>query len=212
MATSTVRTAEPQSIGGAHPVRRAIALLIIWVAAILSAFGYLMAYSGTPGESSESPSRWPMTSKIHRNVERPTLLMFIHPRCPCTRASLEELSRIVARCRGRAEVHTVVVLPENAPAGWGQTDLYRQAAAIADIIMDVDARGTEARLFHGTTSGYTLLYDADGALLFSGGITGARGHEGDNDGENAVVGWLEKGHAALRAAPVFGCPLFDPGA
>jgi len=188
-----------------------VTFLIIWVIAMLSAFGYLMAYSSTPGEAGRSPSRWPATSKIHRNPERPTLLMFIHPRCPCTRASLEELSRIVARCRGRAEVHTVVILPEEFPSGWEQTDLYQRAAAIPDMFIDVDERGTEAHLFFGTTSGYTLLYDANGTLLFSGGITAARGHAGDNAGEGAVVGWLERGHAVLRDAPVFGCPLFNRG-
>lgn len=212
MLTWKVRTAQPQPIGGAHSTSRIVTLLIIWAAVMLSAFGYLMAYSGTPGELSESPCRWPAASKIQRNVERPTLLMFIHPRCPCTRASLEELSRIVARCRARAEVHVVIVLPENLPSGWEQTDRYRQAAAIPDIIIDVDVHGTEAHLFHGKTSGHTLLYDANGTLLFSGGITAARGHAGDNESEDAVVDWLEKGHAALRDAPVFGCPLFDPGA
>ena len=212
METRIDCTSEPQPLGRAPSASRVVTLLIIWAAAMLSAFGYLMAYSSTPGEASQSPSRWPSESKIHRNIERPTLLMFIHPRCPCTRASLAELARIVARCKGRAEVHTVVILPETFPSGWEQTDLYRQAAAIPDMVIDVDERGSEAHLFAGTTSGYALLYDAYGRLLFSGGITAARGHAGDNAGEEAVVGWLETGHAALRDAPVFGCPLFDPGA
>ena len=36
--------------------------------------------------------------------------------------------------------------------------------------------------FGAETSGQTLLYDRDGRLLFSGGTTGSRGHDGDNAG------------------------------
>jgi len=65
-----------------------------------------------------------------------------------------------------------------------------------------------------------LLYDAAGALRFSGGITAARGHEGDSMGAAAILSLLsaaspavtaalapEARQTALRAAPVFGCPL-----
>ena len=63
-------------------------------------------------------------------------------------------------------------------------------------------------VFHAETSGQTALYDATGNLLFSGGITSARGHEGDNDGRAAVVSLLTSDGAEERETPVFGCPLF----
>ena len=49
-----------------------------------------------------------------------------------------------------------------------------------------DDDGAEARRFGAETSGQTLLYDARGALAFSGGITGARGHAGDNAGRASL--------------------------
>jgi len=69
----------------------------------------------------------------------------------------------------------------------------------------------EARRFGVETSGQTLLYDAGGRLIFSGGITGSRGHAGDNAGEAALVALLTSGQADRRATSVFGCPLFATG-
>jgi hypothetical protein len=73
-----------------------------------------------------------------------------------------------------------------------------------------DDGGAEASLFHAATSGQTALYDAAGNLLFSGGITRARGHAGDNAGLTAVVSLLTSGETEERGTPVFGCPLFAP--
>jgi hypothetical protein len=59
------------------------------------------------------------------------------------------------------------------------------------------------------------LYGPGGDLLFSGGITAARGHSGDNCGRSTIISLLteETANAPVRAGPaqtfVFGCPLFD---
>ncbi len=47
-----------------------------------------------------------------------------------------------------------------------------------------------------------------GTLLFSGGITGARGHAGDNAGRAAIVALLNQLNPATTATNVFGCSLF----
>ena len=39
---------------------------------------------------------------------------------------------------------------------------------------------------------------------------GSRGHEGDNDGRDAIVSLLEKGETDRDNTPVYGCPLFAP--
>ena len=60
---------------------------------------------------------------------------------------------------------------------------------------------------HASTSGQTLLFDRDGDLIFSGGITGGRGHSGDNAGRDAIVSLVESGESTLDETPVFGCSL-----
>jgi hypothetical protein len=47
-------------------------------------------------------------------------------------------------------------------------------------------------------------------LAFSGGITDSRGHEGDNDGADAILEIVSgPGVRAVARTPVFGCTLFD---
>ena len=54
------------------------------------------------------------------------------------------------------------------------------------VSVSSDQEGFEAKNFQSTTSGYVLLYDANGRLLFQGGITGSRGHSGENSGRDAI--------------------------
>jgi hypothetical protein len=70
-----------------------------------------------------------------------------------------------------------------------------------------DQGGVEARRFDVEGSGHVLLYAPSGKLLFSGGITPSRGHEGDNAGRSAIVSLILRGHAPVDHTPVFGCSL-----
>jgi hypothetical protein len=77
------------------------------------------------------------------------------------------------------------------------------------VTIHFDQGGREAGLFGAATSGQTDLYDAHGTLKFSGGITAARGHAGDNAGRDALAAWISTGTAHRPGAPVFGCALAD---
>jgi hypothetical protein len=81
------------------------------------------------------------------------------------------------------------------------------AAAIPGVHVISDERGAQARMFGALVSGQTLLYSATGSLLFSGGITGARGHEGDNPGRTVLTSMLTGQRADTVHTPVFGCYL-----
>jgi hypothetical protein len=71
----------------------------------------------------------------------------------------------------------------------------------------VDEGGREARRFGASVSGQTVVYDQGGRLRFAGGITGARGHAGDNAGRRQVMRQLASSAGAGGATPVFGCEL-----
>jgi hypothetical protein len=76
------------------------------------------------------------------------------------------------------------------------------------VLRDID--GAEARRFQAMTSGQTLLYDAAGRLQFSGGITIAKGHSGDNQGRSSIESLLSDVGSDTRATPVYGCPIQTP--
>jgi hypothetical protein len=168
-------------------------------------------YDNTPGQSARPPVHWPALTSLTRATDRPTLVMLAHPHCTCTRASLGELAEALARARTRPRTYILFMTPTYFRDGWEQTDLWRTAAALPDVTIVRDDDGRMAEQFGAATSGQTLLYDAQGVLLFDGGITGARAHAGDNVGRQSLVALLNREPAARSGTSVFGCSLFDPG-
>jgi hypothetical protein len=114
-------------------------------------------------------------------------------------------------CQGKLAATVLVLRPEGVADGWERTDLWDSAAAIPGVSVASDAGGAESRRFCAATSGQALLYAADGRLLFAGGITESRGHQGDNAGRSAVASHvLGSGPPAQPSrTPVYGCPLFN---
>lgn len=99
--------------------------------------------------------------------------------------------------------------PSGRDDSWAETDLAAQARAIPGVTLRPDPDGLEAKRFGLSTSGHTLVYGLKGDLLFSGGITSARGHAGDNDGRAAIVSLLSNRKPPKTRTPVFGCGIRD---
>jgi hypothetical protein len=185
-------------------------LASIWLASVTSGLGILFVYDHTAGADTSVPAHWPSRSKLPEDSAQPTLIMFAHPKCPCTRASIGELAVLMTHFRNRVNARVIFFRPKGSGEEWLDTDLWRSAEAIPGVIVQADQDGNEARCFQVTTSGHVLLYDVGGKLLFSGGITLSRGHSGDNEGSSAITKWLNHDLAAAAATPVFGCSLLNP--
>lgn len=184
----------------------------IWVVAVGIGFGTLLAYTTRAGNDVAAPARWPDSSSISRNSAFPTLLVFAHPCCPCTEATLEELAAIVARAGHRVSTRVVFLAgPKGDPAWTSRSRSWQKASSIPGAQIVRDEQGVEATRFGAETSGRTLLFDAAGRLVFQGGITGARGETGPNAGAEAVTRFLGEAPPGLPATPAFGCRLFALG-
>jgi hypothetical protein len=118
----------------------------------------------------------------------------------------------MARCQGQLSAYVLFLKPADTAPDWEKTALWRSVAAIPGVTVVSDEGGREARLFHSATSGQTILFDRTGRLLFSGGITAARGHSGDNIGRDTIISLVTTGRANRTKAPVFGCSLLNPEA
>jgi hypothetical protein len=184
-------------------------LALTWVAALGYGMQVLWKYETTPGPSAPVASDWPPGSIVPRQSRKPTLLMVAHPHCPCTRASLVELAQIMAHAPDGVTASVLFVKPSGAGADWDDTDLRRSAAAIPGVSVLTDDNGVEAARFGTRTSGHTLVFDRNGALVFSGGITATRGHAGANAGENAVLAALRQQTPGRHRTSVFGCSLAE---
>lgn len=122
---------------------------------------------------------------------------------------MAELNRTLTHCKDLVTPHVLFVRPKGVSDDWMDTSLRKSVEAIPGVKSQIDNEGREAALFGAESSGYVVLYNPDGKLLFSGGITSARGHEGDNAGENLVLVGLSGHVAKLKHTPVYGCSLQD---
>jgi hypothetical protein len=181
---------------------------VAWLAMVSWGLSIVWAYDNRPGADANPPRSWPAASALPRVTDRSTIVFLAHPQCACTRASLDELAQILARAPQAAKTYVLLLKPAGFENGWERTDLWRRAEALPNVTVLRDDGGVEARRFGVVTSGETLLYDRRGRLVYSGGVTGSRGHAGDNAGEAAVLALLTRGAADRSGASVFGCPLF----
>lgn len=187
------------------------AVVAAWLLAVCGGLAFLASHANRPGAVGVVPSTWPAGSRLERATDRATLVVGLHPGCPCSRATVEELDRLMARGHERVTVHALVLKPSGFAERWEETDVWRALAAIPGVRLHRDVDGVESDRFGAATSGQVALYDADGRLAFSGGITASRGHVGDNAGAEAIGALLDGAPrvAALRQTPVFGCALHD---
>lgn len=185
-------------------------LCVVWIAAIALGTAWMVRFDSSPGEPARAPANWPAAAGLARERGY-TLVMSAHPRCPCTRASLDELAIVMAASGNRMTARVLFFVPEDAPSEWWKTDLWQKAADIPAVTPVMDRGGMLQRVFGAETSGSVAVYDAAGRLQFNGGLTAARGQRGDNPGRVSLISLIESGEAA-RMTPVFGCPLRTPAA
>jgi hypothetical protein len=176
-----------------------VASVVCWVALISFGGWALSQHAWSAGAAAPAPAATSATG-------RPTLIVFAHPHCPCSRVTVAELAWVLDRCPGPVAVRVFLAAPEGAGEGWLDTPLRADAVRLTGAVLNTDD-GSEAERFGARTSGHTLVYDADGRLLFSGGVTAGRGHRGGNPGRDAVLAALREGRPGPNS-PVFGCPLF----
>jgi hypothetical protein len=187
-----------------------VAIGAFWLIAVAGGMRLLWTYENTSGAAGDPPANWPAESRIPRAPGLPTIVVMGHPKCPCTRATIGELAVMMARLHNRVTAVVVLVRPHGTPDGWDDTDLRRSAAEIPGVIVMSDLDEVEVDRFNAEVSGQTMLYNAGGELLFSGGITVSRGHSGDNAGRSSIVSLVTDGTAELSRTPVFGCVLRTP--
>ena len=192
-----------------EPTRGAVLWLVTWSIACGLGFAMLWSYGAAPGQAAAPPRIWPADCGIERARDALTVVMFVHPHCACTRASLAELHRFAARTDEHAALTVCVFRPAGAPDDWHRTGLWHAARRIPGVAVRRDDGGAAALCFGARTSGQVVAYDHAGSLVFHGGITPERGHSGDSLGLDALVALAGGIAPENRQTPVFGCPIHD---
>jgi len=188
-------------------------LIILWGTAVAFGFSLLLVHESTPGMANPLPAHWPTDIAVQRCPDRPLLLVFIHPQCPCTMATLSELERLLAEIEMPVQMTLILNCPVDQEIAWKKTAIWRRCESISKGSILVDFEGTMATKLRISTSGHCALYSAAGKLLFQGGITASRGHEGESTGRVAIREHLSftgrdiEKMQRITQTPVFGCEL-----
>ena len=181
--------------------------LLVWSLAVGYGLTVLWGYENAPGVAATAPADWPRDSRLPAPTGRPALVLVMHPQCSCSQATVSELARLRAHVGDGLDTYVLMFAPSTAAADWVRSSLWRTAEAVDGVVVIADPDGGEARRFGAVTSGQALLYDRNGRLRFSGGITGSRGHEGDNAGRSAIETLVREERAEHATTFVFGCSI-----
>lgn len=187
-----------------------IAIVTTWLAANVVGLTTIIIYSNTSGDTGEPEAMWNLPAEITLAQDRPTLVVFAHPKCPCTRATFSELERLQSARAGRFLTQIIFYEPQDSDASWRDTVLWNAARNYLDTTVHADPAGTIIDAAGARTSGTVALYSPEGALLYWGGITMARGHEGGNAGIDTIIALLDGQTRVQTHGLVFGCPLLGP--
>ncbi|WP_145116492.1 hypothetical protein [Botrimarina mediterranea] len=194
---------------------RTTALVAAWFAASAGVWAWTVAYGTTTAQPTHLALADPAPIVDGIGITRPTLYLFMHPRCPCTRATVTQLQRVLASSGlDRSELPEVSVVA-TIPVGvaedddtWRQSETLRQAADLPNATVHYDEGGVRAQSFGAQASGSVALYAADGRLLFAGGVTVSRGHDGESLGAEQLRKQIQNPkEGAPVTAPALGCRL-----
>src|SRR5437660_1585858 len=116
--------------GSGHPskpaARRnlffAVGLVAIWIPVVLVGMVLLWNYSTHAGAEGNPPTNWPTGAGFSRATDSMTLVMVVHPHCPCSRASIGELSQLMAHARRRLQAWVVFVRSAAYGDDWVKSD------------------------------------------------------------------------------------------
>lgn len=182
----------------------------LWIVLIAGGFTILNVHAATPGPQRSGELTLTDLPAPDRQGSEWTAVLFVHPHCPCTDASLIELADTLDAAKAPVRRIIVCVEPPNAPAGWSDAPLFTTAKQRGFQVL-LDRNATLAAKAGAATSGHTFLLDPSGKPRFSGGVTASRGHRGPSAGTAAILQDLTDPNATPSATtPVYGCPLTNP--
>jgi hypothetical protein len=183
-----------------------------WLGVIGAGLGLLADYAAEPGMVGEVPNTWPDNVSLERTVDTHTIVLAVHPRCPCTRSTIDELEGVLANTQATPQILALIFEPmpdESAhpEESFARTSITKRLQRLPNLQCIEDPGSTIAQHFGAMTSGHTLVYAPDDSLSFSGGLTPTRAHTGPNTGSFALKDILNGEQPIAEQAPVFGCPL-----
>lgn len=212
----TVEAMKPRSTPRQHPSipkrRRALVsgVAVAWCLAWGGSWYALSEHTYEGRQASASLAVWPANSQWDRADGAYQLILFAHPFCPCTRASLSELAESLTRLPKSTAIRIVFATAGLPQSEVQDSDLVSMARRLPGAEVRFDEQSAEAMHFGATLSGETLVFDPHGRLIFHGGLTPGRGHQGDTAAQRQMERLVNGQTGPVCRCSVFGCRLSRP--
>jgi hypothetical protein len=175
--------------------------VVSWAILVIGGFISLDYYSyRSPGISLDQAFRGP-TALL------PKVMLFLHPKCSCSFASLTEFSNLLSVMKNKADLEVIFAKPAGMSEATLQGELWNEALKLSGVKVSVDELGVEHKKFGVSTSGEMLLFNEQGEKVFHGGLTPSRGHVGLSKGQIFVKEWFGGNKNKREVANVYGCGL-----
>jgi len=116
--------------------------LCVWIVAVVVGWSVLTRYSNQASPRTTAPDLV-IPAEVSQSAPY-RLLMFVHPRCPCSVASLRELARVMSRCPREVDATIHFYRPETAGDDWVHGNLWDSAMAIPGVRAAIDPGGKTA--------------------------------------------------------------------
>lgn len=187
-----------------------MAFILSWFFSSVGALAYLWTYETMACPKGITPTQWSNQGLLKRENNKPIMIMTLHPKCPCSDSSLEELAWILTHSLQSIDTYILFIRPSMAEAGWEKSKYWKKAKELPGVYVMTDIDGNESRRLGGTTSGHVIFYNNQGQLLFSGGITGARSQVGNNPARQALLEIINHKRNQTIMTSVYGCALETP--
>src|SRR2546423_15284646 len=98
-------------------------VLLLWAGLIVAGYAWLLRYNFAAGNTLTAPGRLPPPFGSPGGSRRPQLFIALHPRCPCSRATVAELAKILSRAPNAGDVTVLMYRPADRGESWLQGPL-----------------------------------------------------------------------------------------
>jgi hypothetical protein len=194
-----------------EPDPRVMKIIIKLATAWLFILGLLVwkqyDYKSTPGKASLFVGRAPDSSSIKFDSKHYNFITFIHPKCSCSEATIENLTTMTRDFANKnISFHVVFYSSSELGSDLENSKYVKEVKELQNTRIYFDKKLTDFSLYDVETSGQSFLFDTEKNLIFKGGITESRGHLGETLSMRKIAGYLEgEKPNSITLAPTFGC-------
>lgn len=197
----------PPAVDRGSPLQRWLRVMVGgWGVTLVIAIAQMTRHELTPSSAAVT---YPQFSGPIDAFRQPAavLVVVLHPECPCSGATLAQASAMARRSTAKLEVAVIVTRPAGYDGRLQDSPMWAAAVDREVDTIEADEDGRLAARFDAKTSGQAFLYDVDGKLRFSGGLTAGRGVDRPAASALRAIESLASPADTVLHSPVFGCSL-----